>query len=62
MLKKKKAIVQGFEMLVQLFYLADMGAKVVDNRSRWRINKEEGFSFEEIKSLFLQRKQNQQKT
>jgi hypothetical protein len=27
MLKKKKAIVQGFEMLVQLFYLADMEQK-----------------------------------
>ncbi|WP_333878913.1 Glu/Leu/Phe/Val dehydrogenase dimerization domain-containing protein [Flavobacterium sp.] len=54
--KGKKAIVQGFGNVgsAAAFYLADMGAKVVGiiDRDGGVIN-EEGFSFEEIKRLFL---------
>ncbi|RKS01716.1 MULTISPECIES: Glu/Leu/Phe/Val dehydrogenase dimerization domain-containing protein [unclassified Flavobacterium] len=52
----KKAIVQGFGNVgsAAAFYLAEMGAKVVGiiDRDGGVIN-EEGFSFEEIKMLFL---------
>ena len=52
----KKAIVQGFGNVgsAAAFYLAEMGAKVVGiiDRDGGLIN-ENGFSFEEIKSLFL---------
>lgn len=52
----KKAIVQGFGNVgsAAAFYLAQMGAKVVGiiDRVGGLIN-EEGFSFEEIKSLFV---------
>jgi len=52
----KKAIVQGFGNVgsAAAFYLAKMGAKVVGiiDRDGGLINKE-GFSFEEIKELFL---------
>lgn len=54
--KGKKAIVQGFGNVgsAAAFYLAEMGAKVVGiiDRDGGIIN-EEGFSFEEIKMLFL---------
>lgn len=54
--KGKKAIVQGFGNVgsAAAFYLAEMGAKVVGiiDRDGGIINKE-GFSFEEIKQLFL---------
>lgn len=52
----KKAIVQGFGNVgsAAAFYLADMGAKIVGiiDRDGGLIN-EDGFSFEEIKELFL---------
>ena len=52
----KKAIVQGFGNVgsAAAFYLAEMGAKIVGiiDRDGGIINKE-GFTFEEIKSLFL---------
>jgi len=54
--KGKKAIVQGFGNVgsAAAFYLADMGAKVVGIIDRdGGVIKEEGFSFEEIKRLFL---------
>ncbi|WP_294824939.1 Glu/Leu/Phe/Val dehydrogenase dimerization domain-containing protein [uncultured Flavobacterium sp.] len=55
-IKGKKAIVQGFGNVgsAAAFYLAEMGAKVVGiiDRDGGLINKE-GFSFEEIKQLFL---------
>ena len=54
--KGKKAIVQGFGNVGSsaAYYLASMGAKVVGiiDRNGGLIN-EEGFSFEEIKQLFL---------
>lgn len=54
--KGKKAIVQGFGNVgsAAAFYLAEMGAKVVGiiDRDGGLIN-EEGFSFEEIRNLFL---------
>lgn len=54
--KGKKAIVQGFGNVgsAAAFYLADMGAKVVGiiDRDGGLIN-ENGFTFEEIKALFL---------
>ena len=54
--KGKKAIVQGFGNVgsAAAFYLAEMGAKVVGiiDRDGGIMNKE-GFSFEEIKQLFL---------
>ncbi len=54
--KGKKAIVQGFGNVgsAAAYYLAQMGAKVVGiiDRDGGLIN-EEGFSFEEIKQLFL---------
>ena len=54
--KGKKAIVQGFGNVgsAAAFYLAEMGAKVVGiiDRDGGLIN-EEGFSFEEITELFL---------
>ncbi|NHN27298.1 amino acid dehydrogenase [Flavobacterium jejuense] len=54
--KGKKAIVQGFGNVgsAAAFYLAEMGAKVVGiiDRDGGLIN-EQGFSFEEIKTLFL---------
>ncbi|MFN3754544.1 Glu/Leu/Phe/Val dehydrogenase dimerization domain-containing protein [Flavobacterium sp.] len=52
----KKAIVQGFGNVgsAAAFYLAEMGAKVVGIIDRdGGVIKEEGFSFEEIKMLFL---------
>ncbi len=55
-IKGKKAIVQGFGNVgsAAAFYLAEMGVKVVGiiDRDGGLINKE-GFSFEEIKQLFL---------
>lgn len=54
--KGKKAIVQGFGNVgsAAAFYLADMGAKVVGiiDRDGGVLNKD-GFSFEEIRELFL---------
>jgi glutamate dehydrogenase/leucine dehydrogenase len=54
--KGKKAIVQGFGNVgsAAAFYLAEMGAKVIGiiDRDGGLIN-EEGFSFEEIRALFL---------
>lgn len=54
----KRAIVQGFGNVgsAAAFYLAEMGAKVVGiiDRNGGVIN-EDGFSFEEIKDLFLQK-------
>lgn len=54
--KGKKAIVQGFGNVgsAAAFYLAEMGAKIIGiiDRDGGIIN-EEGFSFEEIKRLFL---------
>lgn len=52
----KKAIVQGFGNVgsAAAFYLAEMGAKVIGIIDRdGGVIKEEGFSFEEIKTLFL---------
>jgi len=55
-IKGKKAIVQGFGNVgsAAAFYLAEMGAKVVGiiDRDGGLINKD-GFTFEEIKQLFL---------
>ena len=55
-IKGKKAIVQGFGNVgsAAAYYLAQMGAKVVGiiDRAGGLIN-EDGFSFEEIKDLFL---------
>ncbi|MNX30510.1 NAD(P)-specific glutamate dehydrogenase [compost metagenome] len=55
-IKGKKAIVQGFGNVgsAAAFYLADMGAKIIGiiDRDGGLIN-EEGFTFEEIKALFL---------
>lgn len=60
--KGKKAIVQGFGNVgsAAAFYLADMGAKVVGiiDRDGGVIN-EEGFSFDEIKAMFLNKNGNQ---
>lgn len=57
----KRAIVQGFGNVgsAAAFYLAQMGVKVVGiiDRSGGLIN-EEGFSFEEIKELFLNKEGN----
>ena len=54
--KGKKAIVQGFGNVgsAAAFYLAEMGAKIIGiiDRDGGIIN-EEGFTFEEIKTLFL---------
>ena len=59
--KGKRAIVQGFGNVgsAAAYYLAQMGAKVVGiiDRDGGLINKE-GFSFEEIKELFLNKKGN----
>ena len=54
--KGKKAIVQGFGNVgsAAAFYLADMGVKVIGIIDRdGGLIKEEGFSFDEIKALFL---------
>ena len=54
--KGKKAIVQGFGNVgsAAAFYLAEMGAKIIGIIDRdGGIIKEEGFAFEEIKRLFL---------
>jgi glutamate dehydrogenase/leucine dehydrogenase len=55
-IKGKKAIVQGFGNVgsAAAFYLAEMGAKIVGiiDRDGGLIN-ENGFSFEEIRTLFL---------
>ncbi|TEB41608.1 amino acid dehydrogenase, partial [Flavobacterium circumlabens] len=54
--KGKKAIVQGFGNVgsAAAFYLAEMGAKVIGIIDRdGGLIKEEGFSFEEIRTLFL---------
>ena len=60
--KGKKAIVQGFGNVgsAAAFYLAEMGAKVVGiiDRNGGLIN-ENGFTFEEIKNLFLNKNGNQ---
>jgi glutamate dehydrogenase/leucine dehydrogenase len=57
----KKAIVQGFGNVgsAAAFYLAEMGAKIVGiiDRDGGIIN-EEGFTFEEIKKLFLNKEGN----
>lgn len=59
--KGKRAIVQGFGNVgsAAAYYLAQMGAKVVGiiDRDGGLINKD-GFSFEEIKDLFLNKKGN----
>jgi glutamate dehydrogenase/leucine dehydrogenase len=59
--KGKKAIVQGFGNVgsAAAFYLAQMGAKIVGiiDRAGGLIN-ENGFSFEEIKDLFLNKEGN----
>ena len=59
--KGKRAVVQGFGNVgsAAAYYLAQMGAKVVGiiDRAGGLIN-EEGFSFEEIKKLFLEKKGN----
>jgi glutamate dehydrogenase/leucine dehydrogenase len=61
-IKGKKAIVQGFGNVgsAAAFYLAEMGAKIVGiiDRDGGVIN-ENGFSFEEIKNLFLNKNGNQ---
>ena len=60
-IKGKKAIVQGFGNVgsAAAFYLAKMEAKVVGVIDRaGGVIKEEGFSFEEIRSLFLNKKGN----
>ena len=57
----KKAIVQGFGNVgsAAAYYLAQMGAKVVGIIDRaGGLIKEEGFSFEEIKDLFLNKSGN----
>lgn len=54
--KGKKAIVQGFGNVgsAAAFYLAEMGAKVIGIIDRdGGLIKEEGFTFEEIRALFL---------
>ncbi|MUP46585.1 Glu/Leu/Phe/Val dehydrogenase [Gramella sp. BOM4] len=57
----KKAIVQGFGNVgsAAAYYLAQMGAKIVGiiDRAGGLIN-EEGFSFEEVKDMFLNKKGN----
>lgn len=59
--KGKRAVVQGFGNVgsAAAYYLAQMGAKVVGiiDRAGGLIN-EDGFSFEEIKELFLTKKGN----
>jgi glutamate dehydrogenase/leucine dehydrogenase len=59
--KDKKAIVQGFGNVgsAAAFYLAEMGAKVIGiiDREGGLIN-ENGFTFEEIQTLFLNKKGN----
>ncbi|MCO6174354.1 amino acid dehydrogenase [Flavobacterium sp. NRK F10] len=60
--KGKKAIVQGFGNVgsAAAFYLADMGAKVIGIIDRnGGVLKEEGFTFEEIKTMFLGKNGNQ---
>jgi len=60
-IKGKKAIVQGFGNVgsAAAFYLAKMGAKVVGVIDRaGGVIKEEGFSYEEIRTLFLNKKGN----
>ncbi len=61
-LKDKKVIVQGWGNVgaAGAYYLAQSGAKVVGiiDREGGLIN-EDGFSFEEVRSLFLQKKGNQ---
>jgi glutamate dehydrogenase/leucine dehydrogenase len=55
-IKGKKAIVQGFGNVgsAAAFYLAEMGAKVIGIIDRdGGLIKQEGFSFEEIRTLFL---------
>ncbi len=57
----KKAIVQGFGNVgaAAAFYLAQMGARVVGIIDRvGGVIKEEGFTFDEIKSFFLHKKGN----
>lgn len=59
--KGKRAVVQGFGNVgsAAAYYLAQMGAKIVGiiDRNGGLIN-EDGFSFEEIKALFLNKKGN----
>ncbi|WBL26134.1 Glu/Leu/Phe/Val dehydrogenase dimerization domain-containing protein [Zunongwangia sp. HGR-M22] len=60
-IKGKKAIVQGFGNVgsAAAYYLSQMGAKVVGIIDRaGGLIKEEGFSFEEIKDLFLNKEGN----
>ncbi|WP_209403965.1 Glu/Leu/Phe/Val dehydrogenase [Pseudozobellia sp. WGM2] len=57
----KRAVVQGFGNVgaAAAYYLAQMGAKVVGIIDRaGGVVKEEGFSFEEIRTLFLNKKGN----
>ena len=59
--KGKRAVVQGFGNVgsAAAYYLALMGAKIVGIIDRdGGVIKEEGFSFEEIKTLFLSKKGN----
>ncbi len=60
--KGKRAVVQGFGNVgsAAAFYLAQMGAKIVGiiDRNGGLINKE-GFSFEEVKQLFLNKNGNE---
>lgn len=60
--KDKKAIVQGFGNVgsAAAFYLAEMGVKIVGIIDRnGGLIKEDGYSFEEIRSLFLNKNGNQ---
>ncbi|MBK0370547.1 Glu/Leu/Phe/Val dehydrogenase dimerization domain-containing protein [Flavobacterium agrisoli] len=60
--KGKKAIVQGFGNVgaAAAFYLSEMGANIIGIIDRdGGLIKEEGFSFEEIKTLFLTKDGNQ---
>ena len=57
----KKAVVQGFGNVgsAAAFYLAQMGARIVGIIDRvGGVIKEDGFSFEEIKTFFLHKKDN----
>jgi glutamate dehydrogenase/leucine dehydrogenase len=59
--KEKKAIIQGFGNVgsAAAFYLAEMGAKIIGiiDRNGGLIN-ENGFTFEEIRTLFLNKEGN----
>lgn len=61
-IKGKKAIVQGFGNVgsAAAFYLAEMGAKIIGIIDRnGGVIKQDGFTFEEIRTLFLNKDGNQ---